>query len=81
MAVKLRHVDDKLADEFIREMADKTYGEVNERIERVTISLEGRLFDKIDDIVRKRKRSKKDNRTISAFIREAIEEYIINNQL
>jgi hypothetical protein len=81
MVVKLRHVDDKSADEFIREMADKPYGEVNERIERITISLEGRLFDKVDDIVRKRKRTKKDNRTISAFIREAIEEYIINNQL
>ncbi len=72
--VKIRNFDDqvKKADEFIKQMADKAYGVANERQERITISLDGELFDKIDNIVRKRKRDKKENRTISAYIREVL---------
>lgn len=78
MAVKMRNSPQRTAEQFVNEMADKTFG-VAERIERITISLEGTLFDKIDDIVRKRKRNKEANRTISAFIREAIEAYMLNH--
>jgi hypothetical protein len=78
MAVKLRtKTPEKTAEQFVNEMADKPFG-LDERVERITISLEGTLFDKIDDIVRKRKRRKEENRTTSAFIREAIEAYMVN---
>lgn len=73
----MRNIQDEAAEKFINEMADKAFG-INERVERITISLEGTLFDKIDDIVRKRKRSKESNRTISAFIREAVESHLLN---
>lgn len=80
MAVNLRkNVSEKTAEQFVNEMADKTFG-VDNRIERITISLDGDIFDKIDDIVRKRKRTKAENRTISAFIREALEAYLTNNK-
>ena len=65
----------KNSEQFLSEMADKPFG-VDDRIERVTISLEGSLFDKIDDIVRHRKRAKENNRTMSAYIREAVLAYM-----
>jgi predicted transcriptional regulator len=34
------------------------------------------LYERLDDIVRKRKRSKQDNRTMSALIVEALEDYV-----
>ena len=79
MAIKIRNSTNKSPEEFLKEMSDKPYG-ADERVERVTISLEGGLFDQIDEIVRKRKRAKQENRTNSAFIREAIEAYILNNK-
>ncbi len=80
MAVNLRkNIPEKTAEQFVNEMSDKTFG-IDERVERITISVEGAMFDKIDDIVRKRKRNKEENRTTSAFIREAIEEYIANHK-
>jgi predicted DNA-binding protein len=79
MAIKIRNAVEA-ADQFIKEMADKPYG-VNDRLERITISIEGTLFDKIDDVVRKRKRAKQENRTISALIREALEYYISKNKI
>lgn len=82
MAIKIRSKDNekKELDKFIHDMADKPYG-VQERVERITISLDGLLFDKIDSIVRQRKRSKQFNRTIAAFMREAVEYYIENEEL
>jgi hypothetical protein len=59
--------------------ADKPYGTV-ERIERVTISMKGVIYDQLDDIVRKRKRSKQENRTMSALILEAVDFYLSNHK-
>jgi uncharacterized protein YeeX (DUF496 family) len=59
--------------------ADKPYGSV-ERIERVTISMKGGIYDRLDDIVRKRKRSKQENRTMSALILEAVDFYLSNHK-
>ena len=73
--VKIRDINTKDVEQFISELADKPYG-ADERQERITISLEGDLYDKIDDVVRSRKRQKMDNRSISAYIREAILYYM-----
>jgi hypothetical protein len=81
MAVKLRNsAPEKTPEQFVNDMADKPFG-VNERVERITMCLEGTIFDKIDDIVRKRKRNKEPNRTISAFIREALDDYMTKNKI
>lgn len=77
MAIKVRMSQEKAAEEFINKMADKPYGE-DERVERITISLDGTLYDKIENIVRTRRKNKEENRTISAFMREAIESYLSN---
>lgn len=77
MAIKVRTSQEKKAEEFINNMADKPYGE-NERVERITISLDGKLYDKIENIVRTRRKNKEENRTVSAFMREAIESYLSN---
>jgi hypothetical protein len=77
--VKIRNIDNKETEKFLNEMSDKQYG-VDERVERVTISMRGNLFDKLDNEVRHRKRSKKCNRTMSALIVEAVE-YYLNSQL
>lgn len=79
MAIKMRNTEEKTPEQFINSMADKPYG-MDERVERITISLNGELFDKIDEIVRKRKRAKQENRTVSAFLREIIELAILNNK-
>jgi hypothetical protein len=79
MSVKIRNRDEKTSEQFINEMADKPYG-IDDRIERITICLNGELFDKIDEIVRKRKRAKLENRTVSAFLREIIEQAILNGK-
>ncbi len=79
MGIKLRNSEEKSPEKFINNMADKPYG-LNERVERITISLSGELFDKIDEIVRKRKRAKQENRTVSAFLREVIESTILENR-
>lgn len=75
--VKLRSdgKDDKAAEQFLNDMADKPYG-ADERVERVTISMRGHIFDQLDDEVRRRKRAKKENRTMSALVVEAIEYYV-----
>ncbi len=66
---------DKEAETFINSEADKSY-EVDDSIHRLTISMKTSLFEQLDDIVRKRKRSKQDNRTMSALIVEALESYV-----
>lgn len=77
MAINVRTSQEKTSEKFINEMADKPYGNAD-RLERITISLNGKLYDKVDELVRKRRRNKEDNRTLSAFIREALEQYIRN---
>ena len=66
---------EKDAEDFINSMADKPYG-VDDSIHRLTISMKTSLYERLDDIVRKRKRSKQENRTMSALIVEALENYV-----
>lgn len=66
---------EKDAENFINSMADKPYG-VDDSIHRLTISMKTSLYERLDDIVRKRKRSKQENRTMSALIVEALENYV-----
>jgi hypothetical protein len=72
--VKLRKTE-KDEEAFVSSMADKPYG-VDDSIHRLTISMKTSLYERLDDIVRKRKRSKQDNRTMSALIVEALEDYV-----
>lgn len=78
MAIKIRtsNTVEKDEEKFINDLVDKPYGEAASIEQRITIILDGKLYDTVDSIVRKRKRSKQDNRTISAFVREALEYYL-----
>lgn len=78
--IKIRNNPDiKNSDEFLKEMVDKPYG-TDDRLERVTISMKGQMFDRLDTIVRTRKRAKQLNRTMSALIIEAVEFYLKNHK-
>lgn len=71
------------AEQVANELADKKYYEgKNHRdneLERLTISLSGTMYDKIDDLSRERKKKKLPNRSMSAIVVEAIEKFIIHN--
>lgn len=75
------------AESLANELADKTYGEVKDRSlrenedERLTITLNGDLYDKIENIARSRKKLKKPNKTMSAVVREALDEYMAKHNL
>lgn len=64
----------KEVDSFLNQ-ADKPYGADN-RVERITISVTGDMYDKVEQIVRTRKRAKRPNRTMSALFVEALEFYL-----
>lgn len=81
--IKIRENNSKKEEQFVEKMVDKSYDEdqrLSDRIERVTIVMEGELFDTINDIVRERKKRKQSNRTMSAFVREALEFYFLKNK-
>ena len=70
---------------IINQLADKTYGtsissETEDRTEKVCITVPGRVFDKIYDIVRYRRKSKLPNSTYSDFVKEAITDYFSNKK-
>ncbi|MCF6768554.1 hypothetical protein L3V86_09295 [Thiotrichales bacterium 19S11-10] len=71
------------AEQVANELADKQYyEEKNHRdneIERLTISLSGTLYDKIDSLSRERRKKKLPNKSMSAIAAEAIEKFIIHN--
>lgn len=71
------------AEQVANELADKQYyEEKNHRdmdIERLTISISGTLYDKIDNLARDRKKKKLPNKSMSAIAAEAIEIFIKHN--
>lgn len=77
MVVRRKQNDPNAEKQFVESIVDKPYGsEIKRPIERLNVSMPGELFDIIDERVRKRKRNKQPNRTISAFMVEAVQFYI-----
>ena len=82
-----RQVTFDQAESLADELADKTYGEVKDSSlrknedERLTITLSGDIYDKVENIARNRKKLKKPNKTMSAVVREALDEYITKYNL
>lgn len=83
MVVRRKPKDINAEQQLVEALVDKPYGEeVNtKRIERLNVSMPGEMFDVIDEIVRLRKRQKQPNRTISAFMLEAVQFYLDNKNL
>ena len=80
---KKKVADSQAADAIADALADKPYGDVArtgkeqvEAIERLTIALPESLYDELEMLAKKRKRSKADYRSMSAIAREAIAEYL-----
>ncbi|MCD9496911.1 hypothetical protein [Photobacterium carnosum] len=70
---------EKLADE----LSDRTYGEdkkkKNEMV-RTSISLDRDLMNEVEDLALKNKRMKRDPKSFSAIVREALTSYLISNK-
>lgn len=76
--VKVRskpNLSDKQVTEFLNN-ADKPYGSQPETIMRVNVSMSSSTYEIADEIVRKRKRAKSPNRSLSALFVEALEDYL-----
>lgn len=83
MGIKKRVITNDQVEQLANELADKTYGQnarQNEE-ERLTISLNGELYDKIEMIARQRKKLKKPNKNMSAVVREALTQFIKKNNI
>jgi hypothetical protein len=79
--VKLRtnQPTEQEVNNFLNSNADKTYGsqpEQPETIMRVNVSMSSSTYEIADEIVRKRKRAKLPNRSLSALFVEALEDYL-----
>jgi len=80
---KKTRVSKELADALADELSDKPYGKNNGSIDnkkeqdyrRLTISMKEDLFDKLDELSRRRKKQKAQVKTMSAIADEAIREY------
>lgn len=74
--------DPAAIDEFVNSMADKPYGAApvkpaeKEEITSISITLPVSMRDELDMLALKRKREKAENRTVSAIVREALEQYL-----
>ena len=66
---------DQQVTEFLNN-ADKPYGSQAETIMRVNVSMSSNIYEIADEIVRKRKRAKLPNRSLSALFVEALEDYL-----
>lgn len=78
MVIKKRNNNvDKLAVESLaNELADRPYGQKQNRIARATISLPTSVLFKLEDMAIKNKREKNDLRSVSAIIRKCIKVYL-----
>lgn len=71
------------AEALAQKLADKPYGEEKpeaESLSRTTISLPTSLLRRMEDLAYKNKREGKDLRSVSAIIREALTDYLINHK-
>ena len=84
-ASKKKSVNSDAAEALADALADKPYGkdkvptEQEEPIERLTIAMPVGLYDELEILAKKRKRSKAEHRSMSAIAREAIKEYLRNH--
>jgi len=85
---KKQEIDSTIAESLADKLADKPYGQQLEpetqsakkeikdtEIERITISIPRWMSYRLEDMARERKRSKQQNRTVSAIVREALDMY------
>ncbi len=80
--VKLRNQPEpteQQINEFL-DNADKPYGSQPDSIMRVNVSMPSSTYEIADEIVRKRKRAKQPNRSLSALFVEALEYYLKHNK-
>lgn len=86
LASRKKAVNPEAADKLADSLADKPYGkdkvpaEQEEPIERLTIAMPVSLYDDLEMLAKKRKRSKAEHRSMSAIAREAIKEYLRNHK-
>ena len=85
MGIKTRtHVNAQSADKLADELADKPYGQQqsasdDERLVRTSLSLPATMQARLEDLAIQNKRAGRDLRTVSAIVRQAIEQYFISN--
>ncbi len=75
---------DKIADKPYGKEKNNTEEKISEsdtqEMERITITVPLNMSYVLDDMARERKRNKLPNRTVSAIVREALDEYIRNKK-
>ena len=78
-----KQIEEKEIDQLADKLADKPYGQdaeiiisPSETLERITITVPQNLRYDLEEVALKRKRIKKKNASISAIIREALQEYM-----
>ncbi len=90
---KKQDIDISMAESLADKLADKPYGQSvkpeglspkkntqDTEIERITISIPRWMSYTLEDMARERKRSRQQNRTVSAIVREALDSYFDNNK-
>ena len=82
-AIKRPDVTPEQAEALAQKLADKPYGEkekpelvVEEKQSRTTISLPTSLLHELEDLALQNKRDKMDPRSVSALVREALQQYL-----
>ena len=73
--VRKKQPSEQQINEFL-DNADKPYGSQPESIMRVNVSMTTSMYEIADEIVRKRKRAKLPNRSLSALFVEALQDYM-----
>ncbi len=81
MAIKRRDAITEAVEKLATELADKPYGEgANEEdhLVRTSFSLPASTHATLEDMAIQNKRARRDLRTVSAIIRQAINQYLKN---
>lgn len=84
MAIKKREANIADVEKLAKELADKPYGEEansneDERLVRTSLSLPATMHETLEDMAIQNKRAGRELRTVSAIVREAIENYLKSN--
>jgi len=83
MAIKKREAKAEAVEKLVKELVDKPYGgEANnekERLVRTSLSLPASMHETLEDMAIQNKRAGRELRTVSAIVREAIENYLNGN--
>lgn len=70
-------------ESLANELSEKPYGEAkpNTNFVRTTISLDSELLMKIEDFAQKNKRDKKELKSVSAIVRQALDDFIMKYEV